>query len=122
MTKSNDFKNSTFDAMSFFLLDDWIFLIYYHSLKNVSCQFQFFVQYKHFMLSLSLYMQFNGNLFSTNQVLNTNRQVHNAPCDYRKINDLCRHFWYLISWRENSCIVYTHLSLLYAPAIILHSM
>jgi len=52
----------------------------------------------------SSYMQSNSDFLfakieqSTVLINNANCQVHNAPCNDRKINDLCRRFRYLISW------------------------
>jgi len=106
MIKSNDFKNSTLDADS--LLDNRICLIVVPALKNVSfvdftCSFKF-IQTFHVIAVVSVYAI--SDLFSVKikqsivLIRNTNRQVRNAPCDDWKINDLCQHFRYFISWYE----------------------
>ena len=88
----------------------------------------------HYRIFLSLsppYTQSNG-FFHKNRAIvlihNANRQIRNVPYDDRKVNDLCRSF--LISYilmthsvfMENSCIVWTDLSLLCASVVTLHLM
>jgi len=55
-------------------------------------------------------------------IYNAKCQICNAPYDDRKINNLCRSFRHLISSVVRSVKTCTHLSMLYAPAITLHSM
>jgi len=82
------------------------FLIAVSALRNVflvdfTCSFNTSISSYHFKLS-SPYMQSNSDLFSTKikqsiLIHNANHQVRNAPCNDRKINDLCRCFRSFIS-------------------------
>jgi len=119
-TKPNDCQNLTFDAVSFFLLNNEMFLIDVVSPpKNMSlvcfaCSFRTSISRYRCRITLSLsspYMQSNGNLFSAKieqsavLIHNAKRQICNAPYDDQKANDLRRSFRHLISTLgENSCI------------------
>jgi len=95
MTKSNDFKSSTFVAMSFFLdlllsfMDFFYFMdivvsaLKIASLAGFACSFNIAIH------MTSPYMQSNSNLLSmkieqlTVLIYNANRQIYNASCDDR---------------------------------------
>ena len=112
-----DFKNVTFDALSFF----FFFIMQLDERVLSSCDVVGLVkntlslcvlrsiQHENLTLTLSLqtsYVQSNGDLFSAkieqSSVLvdDAYRQIRNAPCDDRQVNDLRRPLRYLISWRH----------------------
>ena len=103
-TIPNDCKNLMFDAVSFFLLNDRMFLI--PLAKNMSlicfaCQFKISILCYHCRNTLSLsppYMLSNSDLRENRAIIyNAKCQIRNAPYDDRKINNLCQSFRYLIS-------------------------
>ena len=112
--KPNDFKNATLDAVSFF--PRVVFLVKGVSLVCFGCSFN---------TSISPPTCKRWYLLRENQsavlVHHANR---NAPYNDRKVNDLSLSDILYPSGMlgENSCIVCTHLSLLYVLTVTLHSI
>jgi len=135
ITKPNDYKNLTFDAVSFFLLDARIFLIAAVPLAKImfpvsfACLFRTSIsRYRcRIFLSLSLpFMQSNSDFFSAKfkQSVRLDPQCESSIMlctigryDDRKVNDLCRSFRYLISWWHAWKFMYRMhgLIIVYAP-------